>query len=65
MLTRLIVVIISQYIQIWNYYIVHLKLMLFAKYTSIRKREGKKERKKGGRDGGRKEERGVREVEKI
>lgn len=39
MLTRLTAVIISQCIQIWNHYVVHLKLMLYVNYASIKKKK--------------------------
>lgn len=36
-LTRLTVVVLLQYIQTSNYWVVHLKLMLHVNYTSIKK----------------------------
>lgn len=36
MLTRLNVVIILQYIQTLNHYVVYLKLMLYVNYASIK-----------------------------
>ena len=42
MLTRLIVVIISQFIQIFNHYVVHLKtnIILYVSYISIFLKKG-------------------------
>ena len=37
-----IIVIILQYVQIANHYVVHLKLILYINYTSIKKKQKQK-----------------------